>query len=419
MAENEIAHLCRHCENITFTLSGSVTLPFTAVERADEDGCKFIQVILERYPIQNTDFSSRRPMLVLTCTEKGGVDFRWMDGATVLDDSCILGIDGSSMFAQKDSLAFVDLNREPLNSTPGSMKSFCIIRSWIRECDEKHTYCKILRKALSGQQRPARLIDVGVGGSEGVCICKDVSAGAEQYAALSYCWGGNQESKTVKAKLEERCKGFTLTDLSKTLPEAVFTTRELGLRYLWVDAICIVQDDKADCNQELPKMDHIYSGASITIIAARVTQADDSFLRDRDLSESYGSVCRVKYRRSSESASNIRSAFLSVTRLDITHDDPIDSRGWTFQERFRSFRVLSFGSKQTVWKCPAGTFVDGDENYFYDPSSKRLFTGKATDSPFPRRLDDPSSEAKRDLAGFWRLAGPSEGVHRAQSKPEG
>lgn len=400
-----MAHLCRHCENITFTLPGSITLPFAVVVLADEGGCQFFQVILQKYPIENTDFSSRRPMLVLNCTETGGVDFCWMDGGTVLVDSCDLWIEESSMFARKGSLAFVDLKREPLNSTPGSVRSFCTIRSWIRECDEKHAYCNTFREALSGQQGPARLIDVGVEGNERVCICEAVFEGTEQYAALSYCWGHDQESKTKDANIKERCEGFALKDLSETIQDAISTTRKLRLRYLWVDAICIVQDNKVDCNQELPKMDQIYSGAAFTISAARVERADESFLRDRDLCETHGSICQVKYRRSSESASNIRSAFLSATRLDITHHDPIDSRGWTFQERLRSFRVLQFGRKQTVWECPTGTFVDGGENYFHDTSSKRLFTGKVTDSIYPHLLDDQSSTAKKDLdlaLGNWQ-----------------
>jgi hypothetical protein len=404
MAEDEIAHLCQHCENITFTLGGSISLPFMAVERADEAGCRFFQVILEKYPIEDTDLPFRRPMLVLSCDGAGHVDFCWMDGATKLLDSSDLWIDASSMFARKDSPAFADLNVGPLNSSPGSRKSFRVIRRWIRQCDEKHADCKILRKALSGQS-PVRLIDVGVEGSEGVCIRNDVPAGAVQYAALSYCWGGEQESKTVRARLEERCKGFPLTYLSKTIQEAVITTRRLGLRYLWVDAICIVQDDEADCNRELPKMDQIYSGASITILAARVKKADDGFLQHRDLIEGYGSVCRVQYCRSPESARDVRSVFLSANRLDVTHDDPIDSRGWTFQERLRSFRVLRFGNKQTVWECPGRRCVDGGENYFDTPSSECLFTGTVTDSTFPHRLDDPSSEAKYELnlaLGAWQ-----------------
>jgi hypothetical protein len=216
-----------------------------------------------------------------------------------------------------------------------------------------------------------------------------------QYAALSYCWGGEQESKTVDARLEERCKGFPLAELSKTIQDAVVTTRRLGLRYLWVDAICIIQDNEADRERELPRMDQIYSGASITIVAARAGKAVDGFLQHRDVIKCYGTVCRVKYRRSSEGNGEVGSGFLSANPLDIRYNDPIDSRGWTFQERSRSFRTLRFGSKQTVWECPGDLKVDGGENFVDKSSSECLFTGTVTDSLYPYHLNDPSH--KEDL----------------------
>ena len=117
-----------------------------------------------------------------------------------------------------------------------------------------------------------------------------------KYAALSYCWGGDQESKTVRVRLEERCKGFPLAELPKTIQDAIVTARRLELPFLWVDAICIVQDDPADKKRELAIMDQIYSGALLTIVAARAGTANNGFLQQRNLRQCYGTVCRVRCR---------------------------------------------------------------------------------------------------------------------------
>ncbi|TVY33653.1 hypothetical protein LSUB1_G006306 [Lachnellula subtilissima] len=371
-------HLCQYCENIIFTLSNSISFTYRKFDQARKDGCRFFQIILEKHPIAD-------------CDEGGYIDFHWVDGAIKLFYSHDHGIHASPLFVQKDSPASVHFKIRPLNPFPGSKESFDLIRGWIHRCDERHTRCKKLRTALSWQG-PTRLIDVGNVGSKNVCVCFTVLENAVQYAALSYCWGGEQESKTVSARLEERRKGFPLAELSETIQDAVITTRRLGLRYLWVDAICIIQDDEADGERERSRMDQIYSGASITIVAARARMAADGFLQHRDVIKFYGTVCRVKYRRSSEGNGEVGSGFLSANGLDITYDDPIDLRGWTFQERHRSFRTLRFGSKQTVWECPGDLCVDGGENFVNKSSSEGLFTGTVTDLSYPYHLDDPRNK---------------------------
>jgi hypothetical protein len=146
--------------------------------------------------------------------------------------------------------------------------------------------------------------------------------------------------------MEERCRGFPLAELPNTIQDAIVTARRLELPFLWADAICIVQDDPADKERELAIIDQIYSGALLTIIAARAGNANDGFLQQRDLRECCKTVCRVRYREILEAEQLL--SFLAGNPLHITYDKPIDSRGWTFQECYRSFRTLLCGVKQTV-----------------------------------------------------------------------
>jgi hypothetical protein len=158
-----------------------------------------------------------------------------------------------------------------------------------------------------------------------------------------------------------RLNGFPLEELSKTIQDAVFTTRRLGLQYLWVDAICIVQDDEAEVERELAIMSQIYSGALVTIAAARAQTASEGFLQDREVNQCYGTVCNVQYRQVSADLEEIGSILLSAKGLNIEYDDPLDSRAWALQEHLRSLCTLRFGSRQTVWECPESLHVDGGD----------------------------------------------------------
>ena len=71
-------------------------------------------------------------------------------------------------------------------------------------------------------------------------------APAAPYVALSYCWGGDQMAKTVKSRVTDYEKDIPLHTLPQTIQDAIVVTRGIGLRYLWVDAMCIIQDDGDD-----------------------------------------------------------------------------------------------------------------------------------------------------------------------------
>jgi hypothetical protein len=400
---NVIPHQCPHCDNIVFTSGGSISFSYSETKRARAAKCKFFELFPEKQHNTDITWSSRCPTLVIYCGKGGHLDFCWMDSTTKLFDSAECPISASFIFTLKNSLASAHFRMRPLNSAPGSEKGFHRMRRWIHKCTEDHTDCKELRRNLC-QQYPTRLIDVGNTHSKNIRICSTIHKSNVQYAALSYCWGGEQESKTVAARLEERCREFPLEELSRTIQDAVVTTRRLRLQYLWVDAICIIQDDAADKEREIAIMDQIYTGAFITIVAARAEKANDGFLQDRDVKQHYGTVCRVKYRQSSPDPGQLGSVLLSANRLDITYDDPIDKRGWTFQERYQSFRTLRFGSKQTVWECPHGSRVDGGENFIDKPSSECLYTGSVTNSTYPFQLNDVKNKGELEqVLGAWEL----------------
>ncbi|KAJ5640995.1 HET-domain-containing protein [Penicillium herquei] len=127
---------------------------------------------------------------------------------------------------------------------------------------------------------PTRLIDVGDGTHHPRLVVSEtypplLEASNNRYVALSYCWGSGEDAKhqftTAKTTLNDRLHCIELETLARTrtLYDAVLTCRTLGFRYLWIDSLCIIQDDEVDWQKESVKMAEIYSKAFLTICVIR------------------------------------------------------------------------------------------------------------------------------------------------------
>jgi hypothetical protein len=371
-----IPHTCQHCEKIVFTLDESVFFAEDKVKEAISDECILFQIVVKR--CMDNSAPSDASTVVASCDGGGNITIGWMVGEERYspDDS----MNSFSMFEITRSSGYRQFCSKPVNTSPGSSESIGHIRRWIDRCNRKHDGCGTIRRRLH-QKNPSRLIRVNGSNTDNITICVPDHDDPVDYAALSYCWGGDQQSKTTSENLERRLRGFSLEELPSTMKDAVSITIGLGLQYIWVDAICIVQDDMDEKNREIEVMHQIYSGAYVTIAAARAEKATDGFLQSRQIAEIYGVVCQVKYRLSPAASAKSRRCFLSANCLWGTNDDPIDKRGWTFQERYQSFRTLDFGSKQTIWRCPRGYKVDGCGPLDSGPTSENRFTGTIADSP--------------------------------------
>lgn len=121
---------------------------------------------------------------------------------------------------------------------------------------------------------PTRLLDLDcnrLNGDIALCSSRSIveayAPDIPQYLCLSHCWGGKVNGKTTTTNLRTRHGGFHVNELPKTFRDAVLITRRVGLRYLWIDAICICQDNESECFHEAAKMSSIYAGSLFTICA--------------------------------------------------------------------------------------------------------------------------------------------------------
>ncbi|PMD32320.1 HET-domain-containing protein [Hyaloscypha variabilis F] len=233
-----------------------------------------------------------------------------------------------------------------------SQITFRFVQESLRECDS-HPECLFKSHSFSDPgPGPYRLIDVGSSkdGNIHITTAKDDM----RYVALSYCWGNDDSMKLTRALLKDWKEVIQFSLLPKTLKDAVICTRRLGIRYLWVDRLCIIQDSEMDKDVEIAAMPQIYSGAYLTISAASANGSGDGFLKTtKEVHEAMArSWVELPY-LSSEGARGLVTLKLSKSCEDFNSPDTeaIDSRAWTMQEQILSRRLLQFCTFHIVWKC--------------------------------------------------------------------
>ncbi|KAL7621874.1 hypothetical protein AAE478_007374 [Parahypoxylon ruwenzoriense] len=217
--------------------------------------------------------------------------------------------------------------------------------------------------------RPTRLVHIGDSEDD---VCRLVVSGPgsgssadadlrPQYAALSYCWGppadARTQFKTSRVTLRDRVAGFPLAATSPIMRDALVACRVLGLQYLWIDAVCIVQDDREDWAREAAAMADVYRGACVTLCTPSSTSCREGILGTRV-------SARIGFRSGIDSTTvgtytiracgaiaDARLAGGDYGTLDRGDTSPRSNwwkRGWTYQELRLSRRVLLFGHKLLV-----------------------------------------------------------------------
>lgn len=200
---------------------------------------------------------------------------------------------------------------------------------------------------------PTRVIDVGTAEEPQQRLVLGDNRHA-QYTALSYCWGrGAHEYVTTQSNLNARLNSFDTEQLPKTIKEAVIITKNLGVRYLWVDALCIIQNepDLEDWKKEASKMCDVYQNSICTIAAAGAEDNDGGCFTGRYALSIPASACFA-----TNDLPTGNSLIFEPIPLDIDWGHSVDrgslnKRGWVFQETLLSPRTLYWTKAGLFWEC--------------------------------------------------------------------
>jgi hypothetical protein len=248
-----------------------------------------------------------------------------------------------------------------LSSAEGVEKAIVLAKSWLQKCSANHEKCGIqpvdphLTKTI-----PTRLIDVdSKDGSFSPKIVITSPSSETEYLALSYAWGsGHNFAKTTASNLEEMIECLPWDELAKTVQDAIIFTRKLGFRYLWVDALCILQSEgpedkqhKDDWSYEAARFGQYYENATLTIAASGAISSQQGLFLDRPALCFDPKTVTLTINKMSGGTTYVAVQPPSPLWELSIQDAPLLTRGWAIQERVLSKRILHFGASCLLWEC--------------------------------------------------------------------
>lgn len=264
-------------------------------------------------------------------------------------------------------------------SLSGSLKSRCeLARSWISECLKTHVTCSPKPESTL----PTRLLDISATlGPFIVLIETDDSAVLPVeplYATLSHCWGKKEFQKTLLSNVDAFKRGFAISSLPQTFQDAITVARGLGINYLWIDSLCIIQDSKEDWKTQSALMASVYSNSYLNIAATASADSSQSFLSSQN--RDHASIHVLPDERFPAIGDKIfaRHSLREVHKLFSTPSQNVNSintevqllsRAWVFQERHLAPRTLHFHPSEIVLECREGLRCEctGLDNFSTNP----------------------------------------------------
>ncbi|KAF6793038.1 heterokaryon incompatibility protein (SNF2 family domain-containing protein) [Colletotrichum sojae] len=296
-------------------------------------------------------------------------------------------------YAKQRTPAAQLIHRRPLRRDVQSKRVLDAARNLYDACKKLHPQCRYARDNVL----PSRVLDLGPRGAADPSLHLFVNETEQRgrYLALSYCWGGDQEYKLRRNDLSAMERAIDETKLQSSVWDAVAVTRRLGFRYLWVDALCIVQDCDDDKEREIGRMATVYRNAAGTAVCA-----GDGFLENRDTA-AYLTAERVDVPGQAG-----RTGTIYLRSGPHVPQHALDKRGWVLQEFLLSSRLLVFSEWELLWQCREidlrGVTGSGDELEYLQPLESISWTALDENNPEAAYEDEGAEKRLNALRGITR-----------------
>ncbi|ETS75649.1 hypothetical protein PFICI_12593 [Pestalotiopsis fici W106-1] len=240
----------------------------------------------------------------------------------------------------------------------GDARHVSVLTGWLRNCDRDHECMPLGNQSFL----PTRLLDVNFSATSCRLISDTNQLGQNsKYLALSHRWGTHPDPSlatkivcTYETNIQRLAEGVEDSDFPPLYQDAISVARKLGVRYLWIDSLCIIQaepgnpndrDQGRDFLREAGKMELVFSSAYATIATTCAGSPAEHFLKRRP-------------KRQFATIPTERGPYYLAEVIDKFSEDvdrsELNSRGWVFQERALSRRTIYFAEKQTYWECGEG-----------------------------------------------------------------
>ncbi|KAI1412732.1 HET-domain-containing protein [Hypoxylon sp. FL1857] len=264
------------------------------------------------------------------------------------------------VWTTEDNLAAPCIRHRPFELDKASRRTMRFIHDCLQTCRASHTECRYMKgeaphansEIIPVSELPTRLLQIAPDGqSAKLVVTQDLPDVAQQnishqgYASLSYCWGGPQLLRLTADTFNEFTDGVKIDRLPQTLLDALRVTQELDLSHIWIDSLCIFQDNPSDLELEIARMPLYYSANTVTISADSAAACTEGFL-GRGSTEFAAGPFEITF--TTPFGPGSIQLFKESSEKPIA---PISRRGWTFQESMLSRRMVAFGEIQAVWCC--------------------------------------------------------------------
>jgi hypothetical protein len=262
------------------------------------------------------------------------------------------------------------------------------IKHWMSVC-ESHFSCTQVPDQLP--EMPTRILLLG---KHKVSLHDSVGKRGI-YATLSHCWGTSQVLTTTKESLAQHKLEIMWNSLPNIFRDAISLTKNLGIEYLWIDSLCIIQGDLTDWAYESARMASTYSNSYLNIAATSSSGSDGTLFMNRwttpvpyeqgleTLSKrpmksyripfvSHNTVIKARYStRSAHENVKLLHNSAHMKRSDVFQKGPLLTRSWVFQERLLSPRTIHFHATEMIWECKDSFFcecgfLDATEQWLHD-----------------------------------------------------
>jgi len=310
---------------------------------------------------------------------------------------------------------------------------------WVNQCQSNHDSCK---KHDESQWLPTRLLEIElVGGQTKVRLCHSSELSGlpskPRYATLSHRWGLDEDTvfKLTTANLAELTSNMPLEKLSPLFLDAIHLVQGMGIKYLWIDSLCIIQNAKDDWLAESKMMGEVYYYGFFNIAATGFQDGRQGLVPPRKvpyystepitLSVRPCSIENIgdKYTTNSGEANILRILFavsphhvmprdtVTPQKFYILEDwwetdvniAPLNERAWVYQERYLAQRILHFGPRQIYWECIDLAACEA----FPAGLPDKIATGKLSNIMERLTEDDLSTQDAKDRAlrdWTWRVS---------------
>lgn len=221
----------------------------------------------------------------------------------------------------------------------------------LAECQNQHNACEVQD---SNNFYPTRLIEVTK--QSAVAVAARLVNTTElppdsPYCTLSHCWGGIDIERLLSSNLVRMTNNIDVSVLPKTFQDALVVTSALGLKYIWIDSLCIIQDSAQDWKHEAARMRSIYRSARVNIAATKARDGRDGLFTKKIDGQHLSAVVILNHGPQQGQFEIIEKNYWER----MVNTAPLNQRAWVVQERLLSPRTLHFTIEQVIWDCACTT----------------------------------------------------------------